>query len=97
MNKKSIIIIGAISGIGKAERMVYGRFTEKDPLHVQSGRGFFYELICVIGFEFFFVELFGIDGAPGVDDVGEYEGHQQRDVEHRGQREFTRAGVLERQ
>ncbi len=55
MNKKSIIIIGAISGIGKAERMVYGRFTEKDPLHVQSGRGFFYELVCVIGFEFFFV------------------------------------------
>ena len=34
MNKKSIIIIGAISGIGKAERMVYGRFIEKDPLHV---------------------------------------------------------------
>ena len=60
-------------------------------------QGIFFELICVIGFEFFFVELFGIDGAPGVDDVGEYEGHQQRDVEHRGQRELTRTGVLERQ
>ena len=44
-----------------------------------------------------FVEFLGVDGAPGIDDVGQHEGHEQRDVEHRGQGELTRAGVLQRQ
>ena len=54
-------------------------------------------LVCVIVLYVVFVECLGIDGAPGVDDVSQYEGYEQRDVEHRGERELTRAGVLERQ
>ena len=52
-------------------------------------------LISVIFFDFIFCEFFVIDGAPGIDDVGQHEGHEQRDVEHGGERELTRAGVLD--
>ena len=51
----------------------------------------------MIVFELFFIEFLGIDGAPTVDDVGEHERNEQRDVEHRGERELTAAGVRERQ
>ena len=42
-------------------------------------------------------ELLGIDGAPGVDDVSQHERHEQRYVEHRGERELAGAGVLDRE
>ena len=51
----------------------------------------------MVGLELLFVEFFGINGAPGVDDIGEHERYQKRYPEHRGQRELTRAGVLDGQ
>ena len=44
-----------------------------------------------------FIEFLLVNGAPGVDDVSQNEGHEQRDIEHRGQRELTRARVLDGQ
>ena len=60
------------------------------------GEGFFNVLIGVIVVEFVLIEFLGIDGAPSIDDIGQYKGYEQRDVEHRGERELTGAGVLER-
>ena len=54
-------------------------------------------LVGVIVLDLVLGELLGIDGAPGVDDVSQHEGHEQRYVEHRGERELARAGVLDRE
>ena len=35
--------------------------------------------------KFLLVELLAVDGSPGVDDVGQDEGHEQRDPEHGGE------------
>ena len=51
-------------------------------------------LIGVVALNLLLVKLLTVDGAPGVDDVGQHEGHEQRDVEHGGERELAGAGVL---
>ena len=53
--------------------------------------------VGVVVLDLVLVELLGIDGAPGVDDVGQDEGHEQRDIEHRGERKLAGAGVLDGQ
>lgn len=42
-------------------------------------------------------ELLAVDGVPGIDDVGEDEGHEEGDVEHGAEGELAAAGVLHRQ
>ena len=54
-------------------------------------------LVGVIVLDLVLGEFLGIDGAPGVDDVCQHEGHEQRYVEHRGERELAGAGVLDRE
>ena len=54
-------------------------------------------LVGVVALDFLFRDLLRVDGTPGVDDVGQDEGHEQRDVEHRAQGELTGAGVDHRQ
>ena len=49
----------------------------------------------MIAFEFLLVELLSVDGSPGIDDIGQHEGHEQRYVEHGAQRELTRTGIGE--
>ena len=44
--------------------------------------------------DLFLGEFLLVDGAPGVDDVGEHEGHKQGYPEHRIERELAGAGVL---
>ena len=53
-----------------------------------------YALVGVIGLDLFLGEFLLVDGAPGVDDVGEHEGHEQGYPEHRVERELAGAGVL---
>ena len=51
----------------------------------------------MIGLYLLFREFLLVDGAPTVDDVSQDKGHEQRNVEHRGQCELARAGVLDGQ
>ena len=44
-----------------------------------------------------FRQFLAVDGAPGVDDVGQDEGDEQRHPEHGAQRELAGAGVLDGQ
>ena len=55
------------------------------------------DLIGVVVPDFFLIEFLGIDSAPGIDDIGQYERYEQGYIEHRAQRELTRAGVSHRQ
>ena len=50
-------------------------------------------LIGVVALNLLLVKLLTVDGAPGVDDVGQHDGYEQRDVEHGTQGELTRTGV----
>ncbi len=54
-------------------------------------------LICVVVLDVFLVEFLLVDGPPGIDDVGQYEGNEERDVEHGAQGELTRTAVGQRQ
>ena len=51
-------------------------------------------VIGVIGLDLFLGEFLLVDGAPGVDDVGEHEGHEQGYPEHRVERELAGTGIL---
>ena len=51
----------------------------------------------MISLDFVFCQFLAVDGTPGVDDVGQHEGHEQRDIEHSCQCELTAAGVRKRQ
>ena len=49
----------------------------------------------MVGLDLFLVELLLVDGTPAINDVGEDEGHEERDVEHGAQRELTAARVAD--
>ena len=51
----------------------------------------------MIGFYLVLVEFLAVDGSPSIYDVGEDERYEQRYIEHRAERELTRAGVLDGQ
>ena len=55
------------------------------------------DLVGVIGLNLLLRQFLTVDSTPGVDDIGQHEGYEQRDVEHRGERELTGAGVLDGQ
>jgi len=52
-----------------------------------------YSLVGVVGLDFLAGDLLRVDGAPGIDDVSQYEGHEQRHPEHGAQGELAGAGV----
>ena len=43
----------------------------------------------VVTLDFLLGDFLFVDGAPGVEDVGQYKWYQQRYIEHGAQRELT--------
>jgi len=50
-----------------------------------------YTLVSVVGLYFLFVEFLLVDGTPAIDDVGEDEWNEERNVEHSAQGELATA------
>ncbi len=53
--------------------------------------------VGVIVVNILFGDFFLIDRPPGIDNIGEHEGHEQRDVEHGAQGELRGARVSQRE